>query len=36
MPLNEEACYVALKERNPEYDGVFYVDHERRWAAATG
>ena len=25
MPLDEEACYLALTERNPEFEGVFYV-----------
>jgi AraC family transcriptional regulator of adaptative response/methylated-DNA-[protein]-cysteine methyltransferase len=25
MPLDEEACYVALSERNPNYEGIFYV-----------
>jgi AraC family transcriptional regulator of adaptative response/methylated-DNA-[protein]-cysteine methyltransferase len=25
MLLDEEACYVALSKRNPDYEGVFYV-----------
>jgi len=25
MPLDEETCYVALAERDPDYEGVFYV-----------
>lgn len=25
MPLDEEACYAALSERDPDYEGVFYV-----------
>lgn len=25
MPLDEEVCYVALSERNPDYEGIFYV-----------
>jgi AraC family transcriptional regulator, regulatory protein of adaptative response / methylated-DNA-[protein]-cysteine methyltransferase len=25
MPLDEETCYVALTERDPDYEGVFYV-----------
>jgi AraC family transcriptional regulator of adaptative response/methylated-DNA-[protein]-cysteine methyltransferase len=25
MTLNEEACYLALTKRNPDYEGVFYV-----------
>ena len=25
MPLDEETCYIALTERNLEYEGTFYV-----------
>jgi AraC family transcriptional regulator of adaptative response/methylated-DNA-[protein]-cysteine methyltransferase len=25
MRMDEEACYAALAERNPEYEGIFYV-----------
>ena len=25
MPLDEKTCYAAMTERDPEYDGVFYV-----------
>ncbi len=25
MPFDEDACYAALTERNPDYEGVFYV-----------
>jgi AraC family transcriptional regulator of adaptative response/methylated-DNA-[protein]-cysteine methyltransferase len=25
MQLDEDACYVALAERDPEYEGAFYV-----------
>jgi AraC family transcriptional regulator, regulatory protein of adaptative response / methylated-DNA-[protein]-cysteine methyltransferase len=25
MPLDDDICYVALTERNPDYEGVFYV-----------
>jgi AraC family transcriptional regulator, regulatory protein of adaptative response / methylated-DNA-[protein]-cysteine methyltransferase len=25
IPLDDETCYAALTERNPEYEGVFYV-----------
>jgi AraC family transcriptional regulator, regulatory protein of adaptative response / methylated-DNA-[protein]-cysteine methyltransferase len=25
MQLDEESCYLALTERNPDYEGVFYV-----------
>lgn len=25
IPLDHDTCYAALTERNPEYEGVFYV-----------